>query len=155
MKKDYAKIKERELLENPDTFKSVYKNEGGSEERAKSPTLEIHPERLAMLNNPEVAPPPQETGSESASRWGKRRNKRHKSKPFEKEGKMAQQRQAGAEAKKQAFKESDKQRQLKSGEREKFRKVMAKARSGGRNGQRKLGLESKVLLAKAKRTMAE
>ena len=108
-----------------------------------------------MLNNPEAAPPPQEQVSGSTSRWGKRRNKRHKPKPFEKEGKMAQQRQAGAEAKKQAFKEINKQRELKSEEREKFRKVMAKARSGGRNGQRKLGLESKVLLEKAKRTMAQ
>lgn len=68
---------------------------------------------------------------------------------------MAQQRQADAEARKQAFRENDKQRQHKSEEREKFRKVMAKARSGGRDGQRKLGLESKVLLEKAKRTMAE
>ena len=68
---------------------------------------------------------------------------------------MAQQRQADAEARKQAIQESDQQRQLKSEEREKLRKVMAKARTGGKNGQRKLGLESKVLLEKAKRTMAE
>lgn len=107
-----------------------------------------------MLNNPEVAPQ-QEAGSGSAGRSERRKNKRRKPRPFDKEGKVAQKRQADGEAKKQAFKESDKQRQLKSGEREKFRKVMAKARSGGRNGQRKLGLESKVLLQKAKRTMVE
>lgn len=154
LKKDYAKIKERELLENPDTFKSVYQNPGDSEEVAKSPTLQLHPERQAMLDNPEAAPQ-QETGSGSVGRSGKRRNRRQKPKPFEKEGKLAQQRQAGTEARKKAFEEGDRQRQLKSGERERFRKVMAKARTGGKNGQRKLGLESKVLLEKAKRTLAE
>lgn len=154
MKKDYAKIKEREILEHPETFKSVYQNANAdSEEPAKLPTLEIHPERLAMLNNPEAEPEPHSSGSKS--HWAKRKNKRHKPQPFEKEGKMAQKRKKDAEAKQQAFNESEKQRKVKSQEREKFRKVMAKARSGGKNGQRKLGLESKVLLEKTKRTMSE
>lgn len=110
-----------------------------------------------MLNNPEVAPSQQEEAANlvSASRSGRRRHKRPKPRPFEKEGRIAQQRQADTEARKQAFQEGDRQRQLKAREREKFRKVMAKARSGGKNGQRKLGLESKVLLEKVKRTMSE
>jgi hypothetical protein len=43
------------------------------------------------------------------------------------------------------------ERQAKIEERERFRKAMAKARTGGPNGQRKLGRESNVLLEKVKR----
>jgi hypothetical protein len=38
-------------------------------------------------------------------------------------------------------------------EREKFRSAMAKARTGGRNGQRKLGRESLPLLERVRRMM--
>ena len=40
-------------------------------------------------------------------------------------------------------------------ERERFRRAMAKARTGGPNGQRKLGRESKVLLEKVKRMVGD
>lgn len=40
-------------------------------------------------------------------------------------------------------------------ERERFRRAMAKARTGGKNGQRKLGRESKVLLEKVRRVVGE
>ena len=40
---------------------------------------------------------------------------------------------------------------MKVEERERFRRAMAKARTGGPNGQRKLGRESKVLLEKVKK----
>lgn len=151
LKKNYAKLKDRELVENPDTFKSVYRDQEEAKQVEKPHTLELHPERLAMLEKPEA--PEQDLGSPSGNRSRRRKNKRQKSKPFEKEGKLAQQRQADVKVRKNAFEESNRQRQLKLGEREKFRKVMAKARTGGKNGQRKLGLESKVLLEKAKRTM--
>ena len=151
LKKDYAKVKERELVENPDTFKSVYRDQEEAKQDEKPHTLELHPERQAMLEKPEV--PEQDLGPESTNRSRRRKNKRQKPRPFEKEGKMAQQRKAGIEARKNAFEESNRQRQHKVEEREKFRKVMSKARTGGKNGQRKLGLESKVLLEKAKRTM--
>ena len=45
----------------------------------------------------------------------------------------------------------DKERKQRIAERERFRKAMAKAKSGGLNGQRKLGRESKVLLEKVKK----
>ena len=47
------------------------------------------------------------------------------------------------------------QRQQKLEERERFRKAMAKARTGGKNGQRKLGRESKVLLERVQRMVSE
>lgn len=151
------------MAQNPETFtKSAYPTTGDDDNAdagTKSPTLEIHPERQAMLSNPEIAPQQQSqrpAGSAlPSSRSARRRNKRHKPKPFEKEGKVAQQRQAEGEARKQAIQEGERQCQRKVEERAKFRKVMAKARSGGKNGQRKLGLESKVLFEKAKRVMDE
>jgi hypothetical protein len=154
LKKNYAKIKERELLENPDTFKSVYHDKDESEQGVKSHNMELHPDRQAMLDRPEVGSE-QEQRMISEGRSRRRSNKRPKAKPFEKEEKLAQQRQAEAEARKKEMDERNRQRQLKLEERERFRKVMGKARTGGKNGQRKLGMESKVLLEKAKKIMSE
>lgn len=40
-------------------------------------------------------------------------------------------------------------------ERERFRKAMLKARGGGRDGKRKLGRESAILLEKVRRVVGE
>lgn len=42
---------------------------------------------------------------------------------------------------------------MKLQERERFRRAMAKARVGGRNGQRRLGRESEVLLERVRRVV--
>jgi hypothetical protein len=154
LKKSYAKIKERELAENPDTFKSVYQDLDEPEEGEKSNKLELHPERQAMLDKPE-AELQQDLAREYKDRPRRQRNKRHKKKPFEEEVKLAEQRKADAEARKKTIQEGNCQRQLKFEERKRFRKIMAKARAGGKNGQRKLGLESKVLLERVKRAVNE
>lgn len=74
-----------------------------------------------------------------------------KATPFHREYEEAQQRKAEAAERRRAREESERQRQVKLEEREKFRRAMAKARTGGVNGQRKLGRESQVLLEKVKR----
>ena len=51
--------------------------------------------------------------------------------------------------------EANRQRLVKMEERERFRKAMARARTGGKNGQRKLGRESVVLLEKVRRVVGE
>jgi hypothetical protein len=83
------------------------------------------------------------------------RNRRSKGRPkyFEKEQAFAAQQKAEAEAKRIERERRDKERSQKIEERERFRKAMAKARTGGRNGQRKLGRESKVLLEKVRRVV--
>lgn len=106
-----------------------------------------------MLNEPEVLVPGQQNPS-SKPRIGPRRQ-RHKVIPFQKEIQLAQQRREAAEERRIAIEKSQQQRQEKLEEREKFRKAMAKARIGGKNGQRKLGRESKVLLEKVKRIVSE
>jgi len=45
----------------------------------------------------------------------------------------------------------EKERNERTEERERFRRAMAKARTEGRNGQRKLGRESMVLLGRVKK----
>lgn len=56
-----------------------------------------------------------------------------------------------AEARRAEFERRDRERKAKVEERERHRRAMAKARTGGKNGQRKLGRESVVLLDKVRR----
>jgi hypothetical protein len=65
------------------------------------------------------------------------------------------QKKAEAEARRLEFERRDSEKRQKIEERERFRKAMAKARTGGKNGQRKLGKESKVLLERVKRFVGE
>lgn len=73
--------------------------------------------------------------------------------PFQKEMELAAQRKAEAQARREAREKAEREREEKQVERERQRKAMAKARSGGKNGQRKLGRESQVLLEKVQRMM--
>ena len=82
-----------------------------------------------------------------------RRQRRPRPQPFQKESALAEKKRQEAEARQRAREEADKERARKAAERERFRKTMAKAR--GPNGQRKLGRESTVLLAKAQRLMGK
>jgi hypothetical protein len=145
VKKSYAKIKAREPIEEPRALAAIL------QEPAPEPSQVIHPERQAMLDAPkEPTPPPQ---SESQQRPRERRPKRPKY--FEKELAIAEQRKAEAEARRAEFERRERERRQKIEERERFRKAMAKARTGGKNGQRKLGKESKVLLERVKKMVGE
>ena len=143
VKKSYAKLKEREPL---DTKPSVY-----STPPEPSASLELHPERQAMLDNPHPAPATQEREDPYQQPPRQKKAPRPKVMPFRKEALLAQQRREENERRRKEYEEASRQRQAKIDEREKFRKAMAKARSGGRDGQRKLGRESKVLLEKVQR----
>ena len=105
-----------------------------------------------MLDEPETALA--ERGSVT-SHSQRRRPPRPKPTPFKKEAQLAQQRKEERERRQMEIEEANRQRQAKIEERDRFCKVMAKARSGGKDGKRKLGLESKVLLEKVQRLMAK
>ena len=104
-----------------------------------------------MLDQPEPAPREQQDTQQQLPR--RRKPLRPKTIPFRKEALLAQQRSEEREQRQKEIEEGKRQRQAKIDERERFRKAMAKARSGGRDGQRKLGRESKVLLEKVQRIM--
>ncbi|KNG46846.1 rRNA-processing protein CGR1 [Stemphylium lycopersici] len=153
LKKQYAKLKAREQNEDNAPRKSVYDREAtdGNDkdepsEPAPEPTLEPHPDRVAMLE--EKSPEPER------ERNFERRQRRPRPQPFQKESELAQKKREEAEARQRARDEADKERAKKIAERERFRKTMAKAR-GGANGKRKLGRESTVLLAKAQKLMGK
>lgn len=94
--------------------------------------------------------------AESGGQYEPRPRKRKpKAVPFKKEYDEAQQRKAEAEARRQAREEAARERHRKIEERERFRRAMAKARTGGKNGQRKLGRESKVLLDRVRRMVGD
>ena len=148
VKKSYAKLKEREL-QQPQAVSAT--NHSAVDETVE-PSLALHPDRQEMLDKPLQAPEevrPRPTADHSRAP----RQRRPKPVPFEKEARLAEKRKAEAEARRKEIEEARRQRQQKIEERERFRKAMAKARTGGKNGQRKLGRESKVLLEKVKRSV--
>lgn len=147
IKKSYAKLKAREAIENP----VALPDSTTPDEPATEPSQELHPERQAMLDAPREPTPPQDNNFQRRPR--ERRPKRPKY--FEKEQAFASKQKAEADARRAEFERRDKERRQKTEERERFRKAMAKARTGGKNGQRKLGKESKVLLERVKRIVAE
>jgi hypothetical protein len=144
VKKEYAKIKAREPVVETPAF---------PEEPIAEPSQELHPERQAMLDTPREPTPPPQHQSQSQQRPRERRPK--KPKYYEKEQAFAQQQKEEADARRAEFERRDTERKEKIEERERFRRAMAKARIGGKNGQRKLGKESTVLLERVKRLMAE
>ena len=84
VKKSYGKLKEREPL---DTKPSIY-----STPPEPSASLELHPERQAMLDDPESAPAPQEGEDIHQQLPRHKKVPRPKVVPFRKEALLAQQR---------------------------------------------------------------
>jgi len=148
VKRSYAKLKAREPIE-PTPLLSI------PAEPLEPVSQELHPDRQAMLDAPrKPSPPPQQSQSQAFSQRPQQRGGRRPG-YFEKEQAYAEQKKAEAEARRIEFERREKERKQKIEERERFRKAMAKARTGGKNGQRKLGKESKVLLEKVKRMVVE
>ncbi|KAF2789238.1 hypothetical protein K505DRAFT_328374 [Melanomma pulvis-pyrius CBS 109.77] len=155
VKRQYAKVKEQE---DPTAQKSVYEREDEvnpnpaptePSEPVPEPTLDLHPDRVRMLDEPSPEPRPAYTLR------SERRQRRPRPQPFQNETEFARKRKEEAEARQQAREEAGNQRESKLAERERFRRMMAKARSGGPNGERKLGRESMVLLEKVKRLVGK
>ena len=148
VKKTYAKLKEREL-QHPQAQSSI---DYSATDDTAEPSLALHPERQEMLATPPQAS--RDVPLRSTPDYPRApRQRRPKSDPFEKEARLAEKRKAEAVARRKVIEDAEKQRQQKVEERERFRRAMAKARTGGKNGQRKLGRESKVLLEKVQRSV--
>lgn len=151
VRKTYAKVKQRELglpQENPAPVSD-------DAPRQATPNLERHPERQLMLDEADRPPVTSAVQAALPDDRSRARKRRSKPAPYRKEMQLAEQRKAEAEQKRQQREMARQQRQQKMEERERFRRAMAKARTGGKNGQRKLGRESKVLLERVKKVMGE
>lgn len=169
VKKSYAKVKSSgdPILSKPQVAlpdpESTIVIKAPEEPRAPTPepkndepAQELHPERQAMLEEPVVEEkplPPRNTGPKPPRAERKPRAK----KPgyFEKEQAIADAKKKEQDERRAEFERREKEKKAKLEERERFRRAMAKARTGGKNGQRKLGRESNVLLEKVKRMVSQ
>ncbi|TGO38997.1 hypothetical protein BHYA_0063g00460 [Botrytis hyacinthi] len=168
VKKSYAKLKAREPLKDErkiyadaeDKDDEVAKNEEGGDAVEGEEPAELHPQRKAMLDEPEAdtatkTVPRYSNDSEDAKDKKRERGEKRGAKPayFAKELAFAEKQKAEQQARREEFERKEREKKAKIEERERFRRQMAKARSGGKNGQRKLGRESQVLLEKVKRVV--
>lgn len=148
LKKSYAKVKAREPIIPTPAFaeqepEMTPPTESNTEQQPEKINT-MNPERQAMLDEPEPTYPPNSLDSlrsrESRSRW--------KRKPFEKEQAEHEQKKAEQEVRRLEYERREAEKKAKIELRERFRAANAKAR--GKNGQRKLGRESTLLLEKVK-----
>ncbi|PGH10027.1 hypothetical protein GX51_00294 [Blastomyces parvus] len=147
VKKSYAKVKAKELAEAP--AKSSYTQEStlendGDVTKLEPASLELHPDRQAMLDAPQAEQPPPSSTDRLPREPRNRRKRPPKPSPFTKEVEIARRRQEEIE-KKERIREA-KQRD---------REAMARAKRPDQFGKRRLGRESTVLLDRVKRMVAE
>jgi hypothetical protein len=144
-----------------------------SEQGRKRSSLEIHPQRQAMFENDSGSNDTSHGGEmndavrKTMNRGGDQPSKdsqnprqrdgelpnRRKQKPgyFDKALTIAERNKAEAAERAAERDRRDAERQRKNEERERFRRAVAKARKPGRDGQRRLGRESGLLLEKVKK----
>ncbi|KAK3306978.1 uncharacterized protein B0T15DRAFT_528775 [Chaetomium strumarium] len=133
---------------------------------------QIHPYRQAMLgsasqpsklDNEESQPkqPDQQVSGEdtAGARPERRQQRRHprKQRPdyFARELAAAERAKKQAEERAAELARREQERQQRIAERERYRKMMAKAKTPGKDGKRKIGREGKVLLERVKKVMGE
>ncbi|RAH40007.1 uncharacterized protein BO95DRAFT_376691 [Aspergillus brunneoviolaceus CBS 621.78] len=153
VKKAYAKIRDEALAAAPP--KPIYTadqyEEGNKEEEdvvepePASASLELHPDRIAMLNEPEPEPTPKPAAGQRADNGGRdarggRRARKPKPSAFAKELELAEKRKKEAERRRE-------EREF----RQKDREAMARAKKPDQSGKRRLGRESTVLLSRVQR----
>jgi hypothetical protein len=148
IKKAYSKIKASE-------------QSSGADAVPEAADAQIHPQRQAMLDADlsEAADPsfnsdpnPYPPGLDTAGRPRRQKHRQH-NKPgyYDKALASAEVTKAEREAREQEARRRTEERDRKVGDRERFRKAMVKAKAPGRDGQRRLGRESGLLLEKVKR----
>ncbi|KAI9769819.1 MAG: hypothetical protein M1840_003813 [Geoglossum simile] len=139
VKKSYAKIKARELHGDAAAGRPPFSTETDEAEHAPAGTAEPHPDRQALLDCPPSPPPLKHPPRQRQQRSPQK--PRHT--PYAKESTLATTLRKQRE-------EAAAQRHAKIAERERARRVMAKARSGG---ARKLGRESVLLLERVRKVI--
>lgn len=124
----------------------IYQQEVSEAPIAEPASLELHPDRQAMLDTPVgLAQKPQHSSKEVGTRNEHRHSARGpRRSTYLKESQMAEQKRLEAEA-----------RQSLREDRDKDRRAMSKARRPDKDGKYRLGRQSKVLLHRIERIVAE
>ncbi|KHO02141.1 uncharacterized protein MAM_01142 [Metarhizium album ARSEF 1941] len=149
VKKEYAKVKAREHGNDDDDdeddanppVEPPKSQDGGGEK--------IHPTRELMLKDEERAQAGAGASADPASDGVRRRTRRPGY--YDKQLKKAEACRKESEERALEMQRRREERQRKLAERERFKKAMAK--TVGRNGEKKLGRESTILLDKVKKMM--
>ncbi|KAJ5553372.1 hypothetical protein N7494_002750 [Penicillium frequentans] len=148
VKKAYAKIKAQEIAAAP---KSVYaladeEKETQPQETAEPASTELHPDRMARLNEPEPEPEPERAPrpERRPRKEGGQRERRPKRSAFAKEMEIAEQRKKAFEAR---------QREVEAKQKE--REAMNRAKRPDQFGKRRLGRESNALLSRVQRMVGQ
>ncbi|KAF5673778.1 hypothetical protein FHETE_3165 [Fusarium heterosporum] len=151
VKKAYAKIKAREQENAPPPKPSaeVVGDEAGEGKQPEDEGEKMHPTRHLMLAD-EAKAQENSVGEENSD--GNRRRTRRPGYYDKQLSKAAQLRQE-EEERRQEFQRRREEREQKIAERERYKKAMAKTRD--RNGNKKLGRESSLLLDKVRKMVAE
>ncbi|KAK6835339.1 hypothetical protein RU639_001830 [Aspergillus parasiticus] len=146
VKKAYAKVRAEELAAAP--RKSVYELAEENAEKDNAPeaepaSLELHPDRQAMLDQPAPENPPRTERARNQNGEGRRKRKPKQS-AFAKEMELAEKRRQEAQ-----------KRQEERDFRQKDREAMARAKRPDQHGKRRLGRESNVLLSRVQRMVGQ
>ncbi len=174
VKKQYAKVKakhqQEEAAKEAQAKAPATSNEGTQDvsTAADEPEQQIHPDRQAMLDdetsgepdqgpdsNPNPYPGRQPRDQDRSLRKGQRPRQPRRPGYFDKSLEEAARKQAEAEARAKEARERRKEWERRVAEREQYRKAMAKARTPGVDGKRRLGRESKLLLDRVKKMVGE
>jgi hypothetical protein len=151
IKKAYAKIKAEELRSDSNSKAAQPEDEPQEEPQ-------IHPDRQALLDGGDDGADGHTNahadGEGASHNDGRPRGNRARGRRpdyFNKSLQHAERKKVEAEARAEEARRRTEQKTRRVAERERFRKAMGKARTGGKNGQRKLGRESALLLERVKR----
>ncbi|CAG8291354.1 unnamed protein product [Penicillium salamii] len=151
VKKAYAKVKAQEEANAPkkSVYDTVDEAEATKDETAKdneaedATTLELHPDRVAMLNEPEPAPAPAKPERRQRGD-GKQRERRQKPSAFTKEMEFAEKRRKAEE-----IRQKDRESKVKE------REALIRAKRPDQFGKRRLGRESNALLSRVQRMVGQ
>ncbi|RYP71461.1 hypothetical protein DL771_004828 [Monosporascus sp. 5C6A] len=126
------------------------------------PSPQLHPERQAMLDNdddvdanPNAIPLDSQDPGDRPPPPRKRKSRQRKPGYFDKAIEEADRKRVEAEAQAQEMKRRRVERERKLAERQRFQRALAKARTPGRDGKRKLGRESGLLLEKVRKMVGD
>ncbi|KAI1383144.1 uncharacterized protein F4822DRAFT_422286 [Hypoxylon trugodes] len=157
VKKAYRKIKAAEqAASKPDATNAITVTEdSNAEANVAPPSPQLHPERQAMIDEDEEQEEPSSPPPQRENRPRRRKQNPRKPGYFDKAAADGERKKAEAEARAQEIARRNAERERKIAERERFRKALTKARTPGRDGQRKLGRESGLLLEKVKKIVGD
>ena len=144
VKKAYAKIKAQEEEQQPGADGGDSDGRGGGDEAQT-----MHPTRELMLKDEEMAQAGAASGDAEEPTIDGRRRRTRRPGYYDKQLKKADERRTDAETRAEEVQRRREERERKMAERERYKKMMGKTRD--KDGKKKLGRESAIILERVKK----